>query len=73
MTVRCVINPLNIKTAPSYKMIANRYDSNDTKTLKDYIINGSRGTWKRYILPMRGYKDTKPKQLDALVEWILSQ
>jgi len=66
-------NPLNTKTAPSYKMIANRYDSNDTKVLKDSIINGSRGKWKGYMLPMRGYKDIKPKQLDALVEWILSQ
>jgi len=66
-------NPLNTKTAPSYEMIATRYNSNDTKVLKESILNGSRGKWKGYLLPMRAYKDIKPKQLDALVKWILSQ
>jgi len=65
-------NPLNTKTAPSYSMIAKRYDNNATDILKNSITNGSRGKWKGYMLPMRAYKDISPKQLDALVKWILN-
>jgi cytochrome c len=66
-------NPNNTKTAPSFKMIANRYKNNkDAKEiLKNSILNGSKGKWKGYILPMRGYKDIEPKRLDAFIDWIL--
>jgi cytochrome c len=68
-------NPYNDKTAPSYKMIAQRYkdDSNATAILKQSITQGSHGKWKNYMLPMQGYQDIKPKQLDAFIEWILQQ
>jgi cytochrome c len=66
-------NKFNTKTAPSYEMIAQRYSSSDSELLKESILNGTHGKWKGYMLPMSGYKDIKPKQLDALVEWILNQ
>jgi cytochrome c551/c552 len=68
----CHING-NGKVGPLFSQIAAKYTSKDTKKIKDAIVNGSKGRWPNYHVPMRAYKDLTPKQLDGIAKWILSQ
>jgi cytochrome c len=70
-TYDCKLCHLNIKNAPSFQQIGKKY-SNNIKQIKKSITNGSKGKWKGYLLPMRGYK-LPPKQLDAIAKWIIKE
>jgi len=61
------------KVAPLFRQIAKKYnhDKKYLKTIKDAIVNGSKGKWSNYHTPMRAYKDLTPKQLDGISRWIL--
>ncbi len=60
------------KVAPSFQMIANRYDSKDREMLLRSIKEGSRGKWKNKKLPMPPFKNMSDKDREAMVDWILS-
>jgi cytochrome c len=60
------------KVAPSFKMIANRYTKKDKATLIKSIKSGTKGKWKEKKLPMPAYKNMTDKDIEGMVEWILS-
>ena len=59
------------KIAPSFKMIANRYEAKESATLFKSIKEGSRGKWENKKLPMPPYKNMSDKDIQAMVDWIL--
>ena len=70
-TQDCKVCHINGKAAPTFAQIGKRYQ-NDIDIIKNSIVNGSKGKWKGYVLPMRAYKLTK-KELDAIAEWIVQE
>jgi len=58
------------KNAPTFKEIGKRYGKDGVETIKNSILNGSKGKWSGYHLPMRAYKDIPKKQLNSLAKWI---
>jgi len=60
------------KVAPSFKMIASRYDKKDRAMLIESIQNGTKGKWEGKTLPMLAYKKMSQKDVEGMVDWILS-
>ena len=60
------------KVAPSFKMIANRYSKKDKVMLIESIKNGTKGKWEGKKLPMLAFKDMSDKDIEGMVDWILS-
>ncbi len=60
----------NSKNAPSFEEIGKKYGVNGKEIIKNSILNGSKGKWKGYLLPMRAYKNIPKERLDALVDYI---
>jgi len=58
--------------APSFEMIASKYDKNDRDMLVKSIRNGSKGKWEDRKLPMPPYKNMSDKDIEGMVDWILS-
>ncbi len=59
------------KIAPSFKMIANRYDSKDRERLIQSIKEGTKGQWENKKLPMPPFKKMTDKDIEGMVDWIL--
>ena len=68
----CKACHFNKRVAPTFAQIGKRY-ANNKEHIKESILNGSKGRWSGFSLPMRGYKDIPKKQLDALAEWIIKE
>ena len=60
----------NSRNAPTFQEIGKKYGTQGKEVIKNSILNGSKGKWKGYLLPMRAYKDMPEKYLDALSDWI---
>ena len=60
------------KVAPSFEMIANRYGKGDKATLFESIKEGSKGNWEGKKLPMPPFKTMSDKDIEGMVDWILS-
>ena len=60
------------KIAPSFKMIAQRYNVEDKEALMHSIKEGSKGKWEDKKLPMPPYKKMNDKDVEEMVDWILS-
>jgi len=60
------------KVAPSFKMIASRYDKKDKSMLIESIKNGTKGKWEGKKLPMLAFKKMSDKDVEGMVDWILS-
>jgi len=60
------------KVAPSFKMIASRYDKNQKNELISSIKNGTKGKWEGKKLPMPSYKKMSNQDIYGMVDWILS-
>lgn len=59
------------KVAPSFKMIANRYDLKDKVTLMQSIKEGTKGKWENKKLPMPPFKQMSDEDIGGMVDWIL--
>lgn len=59
------------KVAPSFKMIANRYDIKDRAMLLKSIKEGTKGKWENKKLPMPPFKKMSDKDIEGMVDWIL--
>ena len=59
------------KVAPSFKMIAQRYDKKDRDILINSIKEGTKGKWEGKKLPMIPFKKMSDKDVEGVVEWIL--
>jgi cytochrome c551/c552 len=53
-------------------MIAKRYSKQDRATLIESIKYGSKGKWEGKKLPMPPYKNMNDKEVEGMVDWILS-
>ena len=60
------------KIAPSFKMIASRYTSKEKEELIQSISQGTKGKWEGKKLPMPPFKHMNEKDIEGMVEWILS-
>ena len=60
------------KVAPSFKMIASRYNVEQKDELINSIKNGTKGKWDGKQLPMPAYKKMSNEDIDGMVDWILS-
>jgi len=60
------------KVAPSFKMIASRYSKDKKETLIKSIKEGTKGKWEGKKLPMPPYKNMSDKEVEGMVDWILS-
>jgi len=60
------------KVAPSFKMIASQYNANDKNELIKSIKEGTKGKWEGKKLPMPAFKMMNDKDIEGMVEWILS-
>lgn len=60
------------KVAPSFKMIAHRYEKKDRDILIKSIKEGSKGKWEGKKLPMVAFKKMNDKDVEGVVDWILS-
>ena len=60
------------KVAPSFKMIASRYDKKDRAMLIESIQNGTKGKWEGKKLPMPAYQKMTQHDVEGMVDWILS-
>ena len=60
------------KVAPSFKMIANRYSLKDREMLIESIQKGTKGKWEGKKLPMLAFKKMTQKDVEGMVDWILS-
>ena len=60
------------KVAPSFEMIASRYNLKDKNELIKSIKEGTKGKWKGKKLPMLPYKKMSDKDIEGMVDWILS-
>jgi len=60
------------KIAPSFKMIASRYGQSDRALLIRSIKEGTKGKWEGKKLPMPPFKHMKDKDIEGMVDWILS-
>ena len=62
------------RLAPSFDEIAERYAKSDDgmEHLKKSIMEGSRGRWPSYKVPMRSYGDLTAEQLEGVAEWIMN-
>jgi len=60
------------KVAPSFGMIASRYNKNQKNVLIDSIKNGTKGKWENKKIPMPPYKKMDDKDIEGMVDWILS-
>jgi len=59
------------KIAPSFKMIANRYNIKDREMLLKSIKEGTKGKWKNKKLPMPPFKNMSDEDIKVMVDWIL--
>lgn len=59
------------KVAPSFIMIAKRYDTEDREMLLTSIKEGTKGKWENKQLPMPPYKKMNDQDIEAMVDWIL--
>lgn len=59
------------KVAPSFNMIAQRYELKDRATLIQTIKEGSRGKWEGKKLPMPPFKQMSDTDIEGMVDWIL--
>jgi cytochrome c len=59
------------KIAPSFKMIANRYEEKDREMLIKSIKEGSKGKWEGKKLPMVAFTKMSDKDVEGIVNWIL--
>ena len=59
------------KVAPSFKMIAQRYETKDRETLIQSIKEGSKGKWENKVLPMPPFKKLSDDDAAGMVDWIL--
>jgi len=60
------------KVAPSFDMIATRYNKENKKLLIKSIKEGTKGKWEGKKLPMPPFKQMSDKDIEGLVDWILS-
>ena len=60
------------KVAPSFDMIASRYTINNRDELIKSIKEGTKGKWKGKKLPMPPFKKMKDRDIEGMVDWILS-
>jgi cytochrome c len=60
------------KIAPSFEMIAKRYSKEERATLIESIKKGSKGKWEGKKLPMPPFKNMTDKDVEGMVDWILS-
>lgn len=60
------------KVAPSFEMIASKYSTKDKEMLIKSIKNGTKGKWKGKKLPMPPFKKMSDKDIEGMVDWILS-
>ncbi len=60
------------KVAPSFEMIASRYNNEDKALLIKSIKEGSRGKWEGKKLPMPAFKKMTDSDAEGMAEWILS-
>lgn len=60
------------KVAPSFMMIAKRYDQKDKAVLVESIKNGTKGKWEGKKLPMLAFKNMSKEDIEGMVDWILS-
>jgi cytochrome c len=60
------------KVAPSFEMIASRYSTKDKALLIQSIKEGTKGKWKGKKLPMPPFKQMSDKDVEGMVNWILS-
>jgi len=60
------------KVAPSFEMISARYDKKDSQILIKSIKEGTKGKWEGKVLPMPGFKKMEDKDIEGMVDWILS-
>ena len=57
--------------APSFKMIASRYNKKDRERLMKSIKDGSREVWNKKI-PMPPFKQMSKREIEDITDWILS-
>ena len=60
------------KVAPSFTMIANRYSKKERAILIESIQKGTKGKWEGKKLPMPAYQKMTQKDVEGMVNWILS-
>ena len=60
------------KVAPSFEMIASRYNKKDKQILVESLKNGTKGKWEGKKLPMPSFKHMTDKDIDEMIDWILS-
>jgi len=60
------------KVAPSFQHIAQRYNMKDKSKLIISIKNGSKGKWDKFKLIMPPYKKMSDKEVNGMVDWILT-
>jgi cytochrome c len=60
------------KVAPSFDMIASRYNIKDKEMLIRSIKEGTKGKWEGKKLPMLPFKNMSDKDIEGMVDWILS-
>jgi len=60
------------KVAPSFEMIAQRYSPKDRAMLIESIKDGVKGKWQGKVLPMPAFKQMSQKDIEGMVDWILS-
>ena len=60
------------KVAPSFTMIANRYTQKERAVLTESIQKGTKGKWEGKKLPMPAYQKMTQKDVEGMVDWILS-
>jgi cytochrome c len=60
------------KVAPSFEMIASRYGVKDREVLIKSIKEGTKGKWEGKKLPMPPFKQMNDKDIEGMVDWILS-
>jgi len=60
------------KVAPSFEMIASRYSQKDKNELIKSLKEGTKGKWEGKKLPMPSFKKLSDKEIEGMVDWILS-
>jgi cytochrome c len=60
------------KVAPSFEMISSRYNRKDRETLIKSVKEGTKGKWEGKKLPMPAFKNMTDKDVEGVVNWILS-
>jgi len=60
------------KVAPSFEMIASRYQKTDKQMLVESLKNGTKGKWEGKKLPMPPFKHMDDKEIEGMIDWILS-